>query len=98
MSLLCFNQMVHIFFVNILYAKIVHHKSKRDGSGFMTPETRCVLAFYISEWGKFSAWAFVGKDAGLHQAPHRGPYLDMYPANYCQFFQVVLFDRPQRKH
>ena len=50
---------------NVLDGKIINNKYKLDGTGFLLPQSRSVVALKVSMARKSLFEEFVGKNAGL---------------------------------
>ena len=65
---------------DILHAKIVDHKGKRNGAGRVCPETRGIFGGIVSVGGEDGFQFPVGEDASLGDTVHPLSDLEEHPS------------------
>ncbi len=89
------NLLIHIVFILIFNAKVVHHQCECDGAWFVVPQSQSICTFKISKLGQLMPQAFVCKYARLGQSPNRSPHLQVDVSIQGMFFHIVSFHYPR---
>ena len=84
--------MVGIFLAYVLESKVVNDEGENDGLGCVLPKRRGSGNRGKSKVGKVSFEPVVGNEAGLFEAGHAFPDLEVDPAVGTERPKVVLVD------